>query len=408
VESWRLQGSEHVAMPSPDSAGPGAFDVVAVGDISLGDAAQGIGAGVHTTFERLRGVSRDYPFEHIAPLFDGADVVFGNLETVTSHAGLVRSDAASVEMRGHPDAAEHLSRAGFSILNVANNHIMQHGGAAFDETVQLLQDRGIRVAGVAAPDHRSCVPQTLTVNGLRLCVLGFAFEPDKYCSGPVKYAFGPDCDMEQQVRQARRDHDLVICSVHWGVEFVRHPAAAEEELGRRLIDAGAIVVLGHHPHVARRIDCYRGGLIAYSLGNFVFDQVWNRWLRTGLVLRMRLSRQGIETHGIDWVWIGDDFQPQRLTGTALADAIHAFQQLADRPASLSADADYAREYERLVAVNRYESYRHFLRNLPRRPISYTMQTLLRTARRKGAAALGPRSPASSSPRITGLTQKGHR
>lgn len=378
--------SGHARMPPAEKSTGGAFELVAVGDISLGDAAQGIGAGVHAAFEQLRSVRPRYPFEHTASLLGGADIVFGNLETVLSHNGLVRSNAFSMEMRGHPDAADGLAQAGFTALNVANNHIMQHGAAAFAETVAELRRRHIAVVGLADSTHRECVPQVLTVNGLTVCMLGFAFERDKYCLGPVGYAFGPDCDIPRQIASARKSCDVVICSLHWGVEFVRHPSAAEEELGRQVIDAGADLVIGHHPHVARRLDRYRRGLIAYSLGNFVFDQVWNRWLRTALVLRVRLSRHGVERHEIDWAWIDDDYQPRPMNDDDRCVAAEAFAALSEPPDWVSRDDDYTRHYEALVAANRYESYRHFLRNLARRPLTYTVQTLLRTARRKATAA----------------------
>lgn len=366
----------------PSESARSAFDFVAVGDISLGDAAQGVGAGVHARFERTHEVNARYPFEYTRPLFDGAGVVFGNLETVISHQGLDRSRASSLEMRGHPLAADRLAGAGFTVLNVANNHIMQHGPAAFDETIEALDRRRIHAVGVASATHRECVPRYVTVNGLRVCLLGFAFESDKYWRGPVKYAFGPSCDILQQVAMVRPSSDIVICSVHWGVEFVRHPARAEEELGRRIIDAGADLVIGHHPHVARRIDRHGRGLIAYSLGNFVFDQLWNQWLRIGLVLRVRLSRHGVEDYATEWVWIGDDYQPRPMAGADRHAAFEAFGALQSPPDWTSRDEEYERHYEELVTRNRYESYRHFVRNVFNRPATYTVQALLKTARRK--------------------------
>lgn len=369
-------------------AADGTVALVAVGDISLGDSAQGVGDGVHARFERAGSRNRVYPFEHTAPLFRGAGIVFGNLETVLSHRGLQRWRASSMEMRGHPDAAARLAAAGFTVLNVANNHIMQYGTLAFSDTVDAVRRHGMTVVGVATPDHRASVRETVSVNGLRVSFLGYAFEPDKYASDAVGYAFGPACDIPREVAEAKADADVVICSVHWGVEFVRHPARAEEELGRTLVDAGADVVLGHHPHVVRRVERYGRGLIAYSLGNFVFDMLWNRWLRTGLVLRVALSKHGVERYDTELVWIGDDYQPRRLSPQDAAAASREFAELQRRPDWASADEQYAAHYERLVARNRHESHRHFLRNITRRPVTYTVQTLLRTARRKTAAVFG--------------------
>jgi poly-gamma-glutamate synthesis protein (capsule biosynthesis protein) len=266
--------------------------------------------------------------------------------------------------------------------------MMQHGDHAFADTVTTLRRHGLAVVGLASDDHLRCIPQIISVQDMSVALLGFAFERDKYAKGPVAYAFGPDCDMVAQISEAKRQSDVVICSVHWGVEFVRHPATEEVKLGRRLVDAGADLVLGHHPHVVRRVERYGRGLIAYSVGNFVFDMLWNPWLRTGLVLRVSLGRRGVERFDTEFVWIGDDFQPRRLQGDEDDRARAAFQALQEPPQWVAIATEYARHYEELVARNRYESYRHFLRNVGKRPVSYTLQTLLRTARRKAAGALG--------------------
>lgn len=355
-------------------------DLVAVGDISLGDSAQGVGLGVHTMFERRNGVG-DYPFDHIGSLFQDADLVFGNLETVLSHAGLTRWKASSLEMRGHPQAAGLLLQAGFTVLNVANNHVMQHGMAAFDETVEVLRSNGLGVVGVASSARDRCAPYVVDVNGFRITILGFAFEQDKYASGPVGYAFGPDMDIRGQVAAARRDSDIVICSMHWGVEFVPYPSLAEETLGRQLIDAGANLILGHHPHVARRTERYKDGLIAYSLGNFVFAMPWSPLLRLGLVLRVRLSSLGVEQWSTEVVWIDDDYQPRPLAADDPS-AVRLLESLQETPEWVRDDDRYREEYERCVNRNRLQSYGHFIGNVSRRPLTYTLQTLVGTARRK--------------------------
>ena len=366
------------------------IELVAVGDISLGDSAQGVGDGLHSRFERLRDASPRYPFERVDHLLRGAEIVFGNLETVLSHDGLHRSRVASMEMRGHPEAAARLAAAGFTVLSVANNHTMQHGEDAFSDTVARLENLGVGVAGVATPDHRSCVPWTETINGLRVTTLAYAFEEDKYAIGPVAYAYAPNCDIPGDVAAAKQTADLVICSVHWGVEFVTHPSEYEEKLGRRLIDAGADLVLGHHPHVPRRIDRYGRGLIVYSLGNFVFDMLWNPWLRMGVVLKVVLGREGVRRYATELVWIGDDYQPGPLPRDRIREAETAFAELHARPEWVSVAGQYDQRYRSLVVRNRHESHRHFLRRTLHRPVSYTAQTVLRTAGRKIASRLGLR------------------
>jgi poly-gamma-glutamate synthesis protein (capsule biosynthesis protein) len=373
---------------SVKSAEPGRVELVAVGDVCMGDSPEGVGGGVHAVFERVRGKNPAYPLEHVRPIFEGAGIVFGNLEVVLSHQDLVRWKLSSMEMRGHPDSAPRIAEAGFTVLNVANNHMMQHGIGPFSETVETLRGLGIAAAGVASPDHKQCVPQVLSVNGVTVTVLGYAFEPDQYAKGPVGYAFGPDCDIPAQVAEAKKQTDVVICSMHWGVEFVGHPSVAEEDLGRRLVDAGADLVIGHHPHVIRRVERYGRGVIAYSLGNFVFDMLWNPALRTGLVLRVVLSKHGVESYDTELVWIGDDYQPRRMSEDEHAAAVREFNALHERPAWVSVPDQYDRQLQEWIARSRYESWRHFMLTANRRPVNLTVQTLLRTARRKAAGALG--------------------
>jgi poly-gamma-glutamate synthesis protein (capsule biosynthesis protein) len=366
----------------------GTIDVVAVGDVCMGDSPEGVGGGVHAVFERVRKRNPHYPLEHVKPLFKGAEIVFGNLEVVLSHQDLVRWKLSSMEMRGHPDTARRIRDAGFTVLNVANNHSMQHGIGPFSETVETLKALGLGVVGVATEDHKGPVPHVTTINGLSVTMLGYAFEPDQYAKGPVGYAFAPDCDMLGQVAAAKKQTDLVICSLHWGVEFVGHPSVEEEQLARQLVDAGADLVLGHHPHVIRRVERHGRGLIAYSLGNFVFDMLWNPALRTGLVLRVKLSRQGVESYSTELVWIDEDYQPRRMSEVEHAAANAAFQALHDRPDWVSVPDQYDRNLQEWIVRSRYESWVHFMRTTGNRPLNLTAQTLFRTARRKVADAFG--------------------
>jgi poly-gamma-glutamate synthesis protein (capsule biosynthesis protein) len=232
------------------------------------------------------------------------------------------------------------------------------------------------------------VPYTVSVNGISATILAYAFEPDQWTTGPACYAFGPNCDIPGQIAAAKKQTDLVICSLHWGVEFVGHPSVEEEALGRRLVDAGADLVIGHHPHVMRRVERYGRGLIAYSLGNFVFDMNWNAALRTALVLRVVLSKKGIETYDTELAWIGDDFQPRPLSDEERLDLTAAFDALHQRPEWVATAEQYDQRLQEWIARSRYESWRHFIRNANKRPVNLTVQTLFRTARRKAAAAFG--------------------
>jgi len=358
-----------------------AVTLVAVGDISLGDHPLCVGRGVRSRLRRSEYTHPAYPFTHVADALGAADLVFGNLETVLSGAGLTEGLLTSVEMRGDRTSARRLGRAGFNVLNVANNHILQHGRSAFVDTLEALNEAGISPVGLNGADDASCVPVTRDVRGLPVTFLAYAFEPDQYYKGIPLYAFGPVCAIAGEIRAARSRSAIVICSVHWGEEFIRYPSRQMMETGRALIDAGAHVVLGHHPHVFQGIERYGHGLIAYSLGNFVFDMLWSDALRIGLVLRLTLSPAGVEDVGVSFVKIAADYQPRPVSAEASQPLHEQLAQLTTVLASSPSDERYRREYARLVGLNRRQSYGHFLLNSLRYPPGLWFQIIGRSIRR---------------------------
>jgi poly-gamma-glutamate synthesis protein (capsule biosynthesis protein) len=364
--------------------------LTAAGDISLGDHPALVSIGVRSHYERVAARDGQYPFGRLDGLFQGSDLAFGNLETVLSDSGLRPDLVRSREMRGHPGAVDRLIATGFNVLNVANNHILQHGVEAFHDTVRVLRERGIAVVGEGRAEGRESVPALVSVNSLRVAFLGYAFEPDKYFAAPPLYAFGPDCDIPAEIARARQRADIVICSMHWGDEFIRRPPAENVAKARRLVDAGAHLILGHHPHVYQGVERYRHGLIAYSLGNFVFDMLWHKWLRHGLVLTVRLSRRGVEEVHPRFVSIGPDYQPVPAPNSheLLADLDRISRDVCDP----DGEQRYAADYRRLVRSNRVRCYLHVLRHRSRYDSVMLRQILKRPfAARVSRWRKGPRA-----------------
>jgi poly-gamma-glutamate synthesis protein (capsule biosynthesis protein) len=338
------------------------LSIVAVGDVSLGDHPMCVGRGIASRLRQCGESRHVYPFEHVGALFAGADFVFCNLETPLGNDGLRPHDIQSVEMRGPLDGAARLKAAGFNVANLANNHILQHGVGAFAATVAALEQQQISAVGIRQPGASATVPVVLERRGLRVAFLGFAFEPDKYFSGPPLYAFGPACDLPHEIGAARETADIVVCSFHWGDEFIRYPSNGVRALARQAVEAGAQVVLGHHPHVFQGIESYRDGVIAYSLGNFAFDMLWDPALRAGLVLRIEVGPAGVVAVEPGFVTMANDFQPVPMEPSgsrALRDELECLS--ADLAAPIS-DSQYEREYAVLVARNRRQSYADALRH----------------------------------------------
>ncbi|MXS79188.1 CapA family protein, partial [Nitrosomonas sp. JL21] len=251
---------------------------VAVGDISLGDSPLTLGFGVRGAFEKKRfGLFND----DIRRVFKSADLCFGNLETVVSDKNYNYSDLVSAQMRGGSNMAKLLADSGISVLSVANNHMMQHGPIAFEETVSLLNFLNISPVGVADEDGR-VIAYMREVNGKVFCFLGYSMRAEKY-NKPVLYSKGSREMILTDIEQYKDSCDYLILSLHWGDEFVDFPSPVQVSIAHEFINAGAKIIIGHHPHVVQGVEKYNGGVIAYSLGNFVFD-FWQKRLRESMIL----------------------------------------------------------------------------------------------------------------------------
>ena len=248
--------------------------------------------GEHTALFALQPA--DFPFAHVASTLARADLAFGNLECTLSEHGLRPGDHHSMQLRGQMSYVEALRHAGFGVLCVANNHSMQHGRESFLETVDALRNAGIAVCGLAGTSYRTVVPEVVERNGLRIAFLGWSLRPRRYFASDPLYAEGYAADMLNDVRTARKTHDCVVVTLHWGDEFVERPSPAEIELAHDVMDAGADLLIGHHPHVLRGCERYGRGWIVYSLGNFLGDMIWSDRMRDSVIAECRLTPDGVE------------------------------------------------------------------------------------------------------------------
>ena len=349
-------------------AGP--VGLAAVGDLMLGDSAVCVGYGFRS---RYGDADPTRLFAGVKPLFEGAGLVFGNLETVLSLSGLDPSSLSSAQMRGSPSFARALRHAGFDVVSVANNHANQHGADAYDETVALLREAGVTPCGMRGTAPWCSEAAVLTRDGTRVGFLGYCLRPRQYGDGEPPFAEGTSFEILADVRRLRPSVDYVVVSLHWGEEFVPRPSAGEVALGRSIIDAGASLVIGHHPHVLRPVELYGAGVIAYSLGNFVADMVWQRRLREGALVRCTLAAGGVTDVEVTPTLIGDDFRPAASGPT---------QRPTDELQGGMPESEYRRAVARSVRVQQLASYGYALANARRYPRPILTQLLTRTLRNK--------------------------
>lgn len=157
----------------------------------------------------------------------------------------------------------------FDGLGLANNHVLDYGPEAVADTLSVLRDKGIGVFGYST--GRGYNIGAFEKDGIRIAVLAFV-KPGRWSK--EKHGFGPDSynplSIVEEIEKHSEVFDHVIVFPHWGTELVEIPNEADTLNAKRFIDAGASAVIGHHPHISQGIETYRHGLIAYSLGSFIY------------------------------------------------------------------------------------------------------------------------------------------
>ncbi len=287
-----------------------------------------------------------------------------------------------MQMRGQPSYVAALRNAGFGMLSVANNHSMQHGAEAFLETVEMLRSAGIGVCGLAGSSFRTALPEVVVRNGLTVAFLGWSLRPRQYFVADPLYAEGCAESMLQDVRDARKSHDCVVVSLHWGDEFIERPSPKEIEFAHDIMSAGADLIIGHHPHVLRGCERCGRGWIVYSLGNFLSDMIWSDRLRESAIVACRLTPDGVA--GLEFLpaRIADDNRPVLLDGENAADVKRRLAALSEDIVRLSAEAmseegatRYREAAQRALAEERRRSRLYFLKRARHVPFGILVQQL---------------------------------
>jgi len=211
----------------------------------------------------------DYPFELIAPFSSGFDLAFCNLECPVSAQGT--STGKVYCFRADTAFFTGVTDAGFDIFSLANNHIIDWGLAACLDTKDLIERHGLVAVGAGKTDLDARTPRIVRKHGLTFAFAAYVGKP---LAGmlPVGPAQASCDEIVREIRQVRDQVDFIIISMHWGTEYEHIPEEHQVTWAHRLIDAGADLIIGHHPHVLQSFEVYKERFILYSLGNFVFDQ----------------------------------------------------------------------------------------------------------------------------------------
>lgn len=324
-ETTVAQTNDTSATPSlepttpPEPARLPTITVTAVGDMIFDRK-------VKTLIQSSGGLA---PLRHVASLLADADITVGNLESPLSGGG-AKNTAKDVTFRGDPRGIEGLEASGFDFLSLANNHVLDYGPEALTDTVAALDGAGIGYAGAGENRAAAWKPAVREVDGARVAFLAFShILPAGFIATDSKPGLAQGRNnmdaVAEAIRSAKAEYDYVLVSFHWGVEYKDNANADQVRDARTAVDAGADMVLSHHPHVIQGIEFYQGRLIAYSTGDFVFDH-YSRKTGEAFILDASLGPDGVTDVVATPVYLDGHGAPKVVTGS---EATVILERLAD-------------------------------------------------------------------------------
>ncbi|MBP7176416.1 MAG: AmmeMemoRadiSam system protein B [Thermoclostridium sp.] len=251
-------------------------NIIAAGDIMLG---RGVASSL-----KARGASFLYPFLEVKSILQEGEFIFANLENPLTDRKESLDAQSKIILKAQPEAVSGLAFAGFNIVSVANNHMMDYYEDGLTDTMKILETNQILHAGAGESLQQAREPAIAEKNGVKMGVLAYTEMAEMVHRGnpSIKFAAGINQAgvaplqlkrIEEDIRALRDEVDILAVSLHWGVEDSCEVTPEQVEMAHQICDFGADMILGHHPHRFQGIEIYNGKPIIYSLGNFIFDQV---------------------------------------------------------------------------------------------------------------------------------------
>jgi poly-gamma-glutamate capsule biosynthesis protein CapA/YwtB (metallophosphatase superfamily) len=244
----------------------GTLLIHATGDVSL-DPSQ---------IAEFRTHGYDWAWSGLGGLFNHDDLTMVNLECPATD--IVHPEPKAFTFRCHPQALPAARRAGVDVVSQANNHAYDQGPAGLIDSLDTIRAAGLTSVGAGADESEALRAARFEINGWTIALVGIdqVLDPLDQVAGPDKpgTAAGHDFRLAlRSVRDAAASSDLVFVTIHWGVELEARPRAYQVRQAHRMIDAGADVILGSHPHTLQPMETYRDRPVFYSLGNFVWPRL---------------------------------------------------------------------------------------------------------------------------------------
>ncbi|MES2023702.1 MAG: CapA family protein [Patescibacteria group bacterium] len=288
----------------PEFAEPDYVNLAFLGDIMLD---RGVKSSVRKNF------NGDYSalFQNMGEL-NKNDIVFANLEGPASDQGEDKHNLYSFRM--DPETIPALKGAGIDVLSISNNHIGDWGREAFEDTLSHLTENEILYSGGGANENNAEIPKIIEKNGMKIGYLAFSDKGPEWLT-PTDTESGllltTNPNFDKIIQNASKQVDSLVVSFHFGEEYQTKHNTRQEYLAHKAVDDGAKLVIGAHPHVVEDFEVYKNSYIAYSLGNFIFDQKFSENTMQGMLLEIKLYKAGTMSVKKNIIKLNSVFQPQK-------------------------------------------------------------------------------------------------
>ena len=282
--------------------------LMAVGDIMFD-------RGVLYMLQKYGQGDFNFPFVKIKEHLSQANLLFGNLEGPISNRGVKVGSIYS--FRFSPTSSMALRQAGFDVLSLANNHMLDYQAIALQDTMANLQQAGIDYVGAGFNEQEAFSLKIKEVQGIKVGFLAFEnLGPTNWKAGENRTGMawvGWDFSKAKEIiSQSKQQVDILVVSLHAGQEYQVLPDEFQKAFDEMAIDAGADLVIGHHAHVVQPLEKYKNGWIAYSLGNFVFDQFFSKQTMESAILRVEIKDKKISNAILEKVQLNKYYQPELI------------------------------------------------------------------------------------------------
>lgn len=340
--------------------------ICSVGDLMLCDSPLNTGIGIGTQMARKQV---DY-LKAVRPLLCGCDLAIGNLEGPIYQPK--NNSLSELQMSTNENSLLYLKQHNFGILNIANNHCLQHGKDSFKNTIESCLKYGIEPVGIYGQDFLRKKIKCFTIS-----IIALSLRPEQFESHNKEYEYR----LDRIYKKINEEHEnakgnIIIVSIHWGEEYMSFPSKKQIDIAHNMIDCGARIILGHHSHVYQGIEKYKDGTIAYGQGNFISDMFQEKSRQTGVLEIKVSSRTNISYEMHPYV-----INKSRLLVESNINW-HDERQFDLMEKSNIAEEEYVAQVLQSQEEYRNQYHRWFIKNFYRFPVKLSLESALGAIKRR--------------------------